>query len=248
MKEMIKVNMNNINRPTVLGRDLHKFLSIKTRYDIWFDRMLEYGFEQDKDYYIHDQKCTRIGKQINEKRTIINHQLTLNMAKEIGMVQRNDTGKKIRNYFIKCEDMLKDIIKNKEINNNSNEWKKLRAESKSIRFEETNEIQRMVKYAEESGSENANNYYTHFSKLVWDNLFLIEKGFEDIKNKKDICNDRQLATVIQAENIIRKSINEGLKNETEYHEIYYNTRDKIKLLASLVEITKIPYYSQISMI
>lgn len=150
----------------------------------------------------------------------------------------------IAKQFVKMENLLEDI----ENMTSSTEWQKLRAESKRIRLEETNEIQKMVKYAEENGSENADNYYTHFSKLVWDNLFIIEEGFEKVKNKKDICNDNQLATVIQAENIIKKCINEGLENQTEYHEIYYNTRDKIKLLSSIIDITKIPYYTQLSLI
>jgi anti-repressor protein len=245
MKELIKVNMDNINIPTVLGRDLHKYLKIKTKYTDWFNRMLEYGFKEDIDYTFYAQKRARIYKQIDKNRTIINHQLTLEMAKHISMVQRNEMGMQIRNYFLKCEDMLKGIIKIKELNKDSKEWQELRIESKKVRLEETDEIKRLVEYARKNNSKNADKYYTHYSNLIWRNLFTIET---EVKNKRNILNESQLHTVMKAEYIIKNCINEGLYNEIDYHDIYKNAENKIKLLASLVEITKIPYYSQISMI
>lgn len=245
MKELIKINYDKTNKPTVLGRDLHKFLKLKTPYIKWFERMLEYGFEQDKDFVEIVQKSPRQYEQDTSTRTIINHQMTLHMAKEIGMIQRNDIGKKIRNYFIKCEDMLKDIIHIKNINTNSEEWKKLREESKKTRFQETDEIKRLTEYARESGSENAETYYTHFSNLIWKHLFDVEI---ECKNKRNILNANQLQVVIQAENIIKKCITDGIKEKIDYHDIYAKAKKNIEIFATLIEITKIPYYTQISMI
>jgi phage regulator Rha-like protein len=128
----------------------------------------------------------------------------------------------------------------------SPEWKKIREETKKVRLKETDEIKRLTEYAKENGSENAENYYMHYSNLIWKYLFVVDDGYENID--RNFLTSEQLNIVASAENIIRKSINEGLENEIEYHEIYQNTKDKIKLLASLIEITKIPYYSQISMI
>jgi phage anti-repressor protein len=104
MNELIKVN-NDGNKITILGRDLHKFLEIGTDYHIWFPRMLEYGFVEKTDYIAIEQKRTiGIGKGLTD------HQLTLDMAKEISMLQRNEKGKQARQYFIECEKKLKSKI------------------------------------------------------------------------------------------------------------------------------------------
>lgn len=101
MEELIKVNYDS-DRPTVLGRDLHKFLEIKTDYMDWFPRMLYYGFAESVDYIAISQK-----REIGIGKGLIDHQLTLEMAKEISMIQRNAKGKEARLYFIECEKKAK---------------------------------------------------------------------------------------------------------------------------------------------
>ena len=80
-------------RPTVLGRDLHEALEIKTAYKDWFPRMCEYGFEDGKDFCAF--LCESTGG-----RPALNHQLTIDMAKEICMIQRTEIG---RAYFLEVE-------------------------------------------------------------------------------------------------------------------------------------------------
>lgn len=99
MNELIKINYENADRPTVLGRDLHEVLGIKTEYKKWFERMTEYGFTENEDYLRVSQKCPTPGGVQN----IINHQLTIEMAKEICMIQRTDKGKQCRHYFLELE-------------------------------------------------------------------------------------------------------------------------------------------------
>lgn len=101
MNELIKVNYDNNDRPTVLGRELHAVLEVKTRYNDWFKRMTEYGFAENSDFITLTQK--RATAQGNET-TYIDHQLTINMAKELCMIQRTDKGKQCRQYFIKIEE------------------------------------------------------------------------------------------------------------------------------------------------
>lgn len=105
MNELIKINYENADRPTVLGRDLHEVLGIKTEYKKWFERMTEYGFTENEDYLRVSQKCPTPGGVQN----IINHQLTIDMAKEICMIQRTDIGRKVRKYFINVENEYKEI-------------------------------------------------------------------------------------------------------------------------------------------
>ena len=95
MNELIKVNYDG-ERPTVLGRDLHEFLEVGTAYKDWFPRMCEYGFLEGVDFSSILSKSTG-------GRPATDHQLTIEMAKEIAMLQRNEKGKIARQYFIQLE-------------------------------------------------------------------------------------------------------------------------------------------------
>ena len=96
--ELIKIDYTNSDRPTVLGRDLHAMLEIETRYNDWFPRMCEYGFEEGKDFYSFLSKTPEGGRPKQE------HQLTIAMAKELCMLQRTEKGKQCRQYFIQVEE------------------------------------------------------------------------------------------------------------------------------------------------
>lgn len=96
MNELIKVNYDS-ERPTVLGRDLHSFLEAKARYNDWFSRMCEYGFAEGVDFYSFLSKTSDGGRPATD------HQLTIEMAKEICMLQRNEKGRQARQYFINLE-------------------------------------------------------------------------------------------------------------------------------------------------
>lgn len=102
MNELITVNYDN-NRPTVLGRDLHELLEVKTAYKDWFPRMEEYGFTEGIDF--NPLKIERV--QMEGSRTVTrevqDHQLTIEMAKELCMLQRTEKGKQARQYFIQLE-------------------------------------------------------------------------------------------------------------------------------------------------
>ena len=100
MNEIIKVNYEN-DRPTVSGRELHEFLEIDTPYKQWFDRMKEYGFDENVDFVLFTQKCASSNASGIQTKT--DHQLTIEMSKEIAMIQRNEKGKQARQYFIALE-------------------------------------------------------------------------------------------------------------------------------------------------
>ena len=102
MNDLIAINYDT-DKPTVSGRELHEALEINTPYTQWFGRMTEYGFSEDEDYTLVSQKC----ETNNPKNPITvryDHQLTIPMAKEICMLQRNEKGKEFRQYFIKVEE------------------------------------------------------------------------------------------------------------------------------------------------
>lgn len=96
MNELIPIQYENEN-PTVSGRELHATLEIETRYNDWFLRMCEYGFQEGKDF------CSILSKS-SGGRPGTDHAVTIPMAKEICMLQRTDKGKQCREYFISCEE------------------------------------------------------------------------------------------------------------------------------------------------
>jgi len=102
MNELIKINYDS-DRPTVLGRDLHKALGVKSKYADWFSRMCEYGFAENIDY-----TCFSILSSENQHggQNKIDHQLTIEMAKEICMIQRSEKGRQCRQYFIAVEEQF----------------------------------------------------------------------------------------------------------------------------------------------
>lgn len=95
MNELIKVNYDN-DTPTVSGRELHELLDVKTAYKDWFPRMCEYGFAEGTDF------CSFLSESTGG-RPATDHQLTIEMAKEICMLARNEKGKQMRQYFLNLE-------------------------------------------------------------------------------------------------------------------------------------------------
>lgn len=100
MNQLISITTNENDEQLVSGRELHKFLGVKTRYSIWFDRMSEYGFTEDIDYTAVVQKRTTAQGNQTE---YIDHAMKLDMAKEVSMIQRNEKGKQARQYFLEVE-------------------------------------------------------------------------------------------------------------------------------------------------
>ena len=96
MDELIRINYDS-ERPTVNGRDLHDALQIKTAYKDWFPRMCEYGFFEGTDF------CSFLSES-SGGRPAVNHQLTIDMAKQLCMIQRTEIGRKFRQYFIQVEE------------------------------------------------------------------------------------------------------------------------------------------------
>lgn len=99
MDELIRINFDS-DIPTVSGRELHAALEINTKYADWFTRMCEYGFAEPQDYFsiLRNRSDGLPGKPMTD------HQLTIDMAKQLCMIQRTDIGRQFRQYFIKVEE------------------------------------------------------------------------------------------------------------------------------------------------
>ena len=105
MNELIKLTDNDVGGEqikTVNGRDLHAFLGNKDRYTTWIqDRITQFGFVENQDYVTFSESSEK-GRPRKE------FALTIGMAKELCMVERNEKGKEARQYFIQCEKIAKE--------------------------------------------------------------------------------------------------------------------------------------------
>ena len=104
MKNERQLNLINIKeengKQTVSARELHEKLEVTERFSSWFDRMLKYGFEENVDFTsVKSFTVVNNGAQ----KPIDEYYISIDMAKEICMIQRSDKGRMFRQYFIECE-------------------------------------------------------------------------------------------------------------------------------------------------
>ena len=107
MNELIKVESRQINDheiQTVNARELHAFLGVGKDFSNWIkDRIEQYEFIENQDFVVF----AKIGENPKGGRPAKEYFITLSMAKELAMVERNEKGKQARRYFIECERRLK---------------------------------------------------------------------------------------------------------------------------------------------
>lgn len=101
MSQLIPIQEND-GVQAVMGRDLHAFLEVGRDYTNWFKDMCQYGFSAGQDFTPITAKTSPAGG-----RPRVDHIITLDMAKELSMIQRTDKGKQARQYFIECEKQAK---------------------------------------------------------------------------------------------------------------------------------------------
>ena len=180
MNEIIKINYDS-EQPTVLGRDLHKALEVKTAYKDWFPRMCDYGFEEGKDFNPLKNERVQIEGDREVSRQVTDHQLTIPMAKEICMLQRSEKGKMFRQYFISIEEQWNTpdvviaralLMTNKKLEELKNKNLLLKAENKALEVENTKkeniiqENQPKVDFAEGITASKGTISMSQFAKMV----------------------------------------------------------------------------------
>ena len=102
MQQLIDIQLLNVGRDllqTVNARELHAFLQVGKVFAAWIqERIQQYGFVQDTDYVLTVSK-TGIRSNVIQK----DYHLTLDMAKELAMIENNEIGRAVRRYFIARE-------------------------------------------------------------------------------------------------------------------------------------------------
>ena len=115
--ELIKITTNESGVNCVSARELHEGLGVEQRFNDWINRRIKkYGFEENTDYTCLTQK--RVTQRINGQKgtaTEKDYIITIDMAKELCMVENNDLGRKFRKYFIACEKKLQEVQQPKQM-------------------------------------------------------------------------------------------------------------------------------------
>lgn len=170
MNELLKVNYDN-DRITLSARELHEFLGVSTRYNDWIKRMVEYGFNENTDYQAITQK--RVTAQGNET-SFIDHEITLDMAKEIAMIQRSDKGKEVRQYFLELERRWNspEAVMNRALEYSRKQVKALMEEKQGL-IEENKELKPKALFADAVSPSNESILIGQLAKLIRQNGYEI---------------------------------------------------------------------------
>jgi len=118
MQELIKITKTTLNQEeinAVNARELHQFLESKQEFAHWIkSRIDKYQFISGQDFTSFDNFIKREKGSSVAKDYII----SIDMAKELAMVENNEKGRQARKYFIDCEKKLKQVQNKLDINNN----------------------------------------------------------------------------------------------------------------------------------
>lgn len=95
MQELVKVDLDT---QTVSARELHEQLHIGTKFTTWFERMKEYGFTEGNEFFPKMGETSESGG-----RPSIDYEISVDMAKQICMIQRTPEGKAVRQYLLDLE-------------------------------------------------------------------------------------------------------------------------------------------------
>lgn len=174
MNELIRITVRE-GRKAVSARELHAFLGCTERFANWFERQLQFGFDENSDYV----GCKTFNALANQE--LQDYAISIDMAKEVSMLQRSEKGKQARKYFLECERVAnesKKILTQAEIVlqmaqlNVENERRILSLES------ENKEIKKQVKLID-ARTQTRPDY---FSVAGFANLNRINLGFERAKS------------------------------------------------------------------
>lgn len=106
--QFVNVFNGEINQNTEMlcnARDLHTFLNVGRKFNTWIkDRIKQYGFCKDQDFIVvKNLSVPKLGSSKSRQQVMIDYHITLDMAKELAMIENNEQGRKVRRYFIECE-------------------------------------------------------------------------------------------------------------------------------------------------
>lgn len=172
------------NGKEVNARDLHAFLGSKKDFSNWIKRRIDkFGFVENLDYRILEfdylgnllsVRHDKMGESENQQVSKIEYILSINMAKELSMLEGNDRGKQARQYFIACENMARTLLEQK-----TREQQKQIESITANNMELHNQItaqQPAVVFAESVASSNDTIRMDDLAKLITQNGYIINRN------------------------------------------------------------------------
>lgn len=183
------IDGSNFHEQVVDARDIWAFVESKSQFTDWIKyRIEQYGFKENDDYIIFSEISEKRG------RPAIRYIVTINMAKELGMVETNEKGRMIRHYFIEAEKRYREL-------------KIIRARSKAERRLFTDILKEVL-----PESPNKKWAYKQFTDLVYKHVTGYNaKQLREIYDKPKDFNVRELLTPQQLREVIKyESIIQGL--------------------------------------
>jgi len=154
------------------------------------------------------------GYLLNEEQFTLLVLLAKNTPESIDLKER------IVDEFFRMRKMLAQMASTRS----SDEWQNLRKDGKVVYLQKTNIIKQFVDYATAQGSKTANMYYTNLAQMENKALFLLEQKY---KNVREFLNVRQLMQVATADQIVEKALEDGMKQELPYKDIYALAKDRV---------------------
>ena len=167
MNELLKVNYDN-DRITLSARELHKFLGVTERFGNWFERMNQYGFQESIDYLGRKVFNTQAHQELQD------YEITLDMAKEIAMIQRSDKGKEVRQYFLELERRWNspEAVMNRALEYSRKQVKALMEEKQGL-IKENNQLKPKALFADAVSASNESILIGQLAKLIRQNGYEI---------------------------------------------------------------------------
>ena len=181
------IDGSNFHEQVVNSRELWAALEVKTEYSHWVKRRLDdVDAEENRDYLTVVKKDGR--------QTLIDYIVTMDIAKEMAMLERNDKGKMVRRYFIEAEKRYREL-------------KIIRTRSKAERRLFTDILKEVL-----PESQHKSWRYKQFTDLVYKHVTGYNaKQLREMYDKPKDFNVRELLTPQQLREVIRyESIIQGL--------------------------------------
>ena len=193
----------NFEEQTISARELHERLNINTRFNDWFSRMCEYGFEEERDFYSKLSKTSEAGG-----RPQTDYDIKIDMAKEICMIQRTPEGKKVREYLIGLEKAWNtpELIMARALKMADRQITDLKEENTTLARENEELLEENSRYIEE-----------------WERNRPIVEYYEDLSHKKakgikitDVANEMGISGKELARILREKGILKGKDKDSKY--------------------------------
>lgn len=221
--KVVQKTINNEKKRFVNARELHKWLKVGRDFSNWIkDRIEKYDFIESKDFFkvtpyreskqakdfdspnLANQKSKRGGDVRS-----IEYILTIDMAKEVAMLENNELGKKVRKYFIRTEERFKQVMQvaladSKFVNQLAKDFQETRKETKDYRKDFTDSVKKFV----------SAKYYGTYTDMLYKFLFAERaKEYRKLLNlaKKDLTRNTMYEEIL----FIIGSFETGLAGELE---------------------------------